>query len=186
MGRLRLRGITRAMIIRLFPDKPLEAAREPIGVGGIIFNIAQGLKDVARVPVVTIRHVLETLKAKIADLVVTEPSDKGLQRVRVVMLNYFTEIYMQKGDRKDAITSAQDGLAITRVLAREKGDDQAQMELVVLLIEDAQISPNPGPLYHEALAILVELYREGRLDKERQGWIDWIKKKLAALPAAAR
>jgi tetratricopeptide (TPR) repeat protein len=93
---------------------------------------------------------------------------------------------MQAGDRAGALAAYEEGLKIARELAKDKGNAQAQTDLVVSLTKVAQVSPDPGPLYREALAILEALEKEGRLSKVQQGWIGWVKGKLAALPAASR
>ncbi|MGB8279150.1 MAG: hypothetical protein WCF20_14635 [Methylovirgula sp.] len=96
------------------------------------------------------------------------------------------EARLRAGDRAGALAAYEEDLAICRDLAKDKGNAQAQIDLVISLARVAQLVPDPGPLLREALAILEQLDRQGRLTKQQQGWIDVIKGVLAGLQTKAQ
>ena len=113
-------------------DRNFTAAKQT--VDGLIFNIAQGLRDVAGMRNETIRKVLETVQKTTDQLIEAAPDDPNLLRSRAVMFNNFVDTYLAAGDLKDATAAAIQGLEIARKLAaRDPGNAPAQRGLSVSL-----------------------------------------------------
>ncbi len=101
-------------------------------VDGLIFNIAQGLRDVAGVRVETIRKILETAQRTIDGLLATAPDDARLLRSKAAMLNNFASTYLEAGDLKDAASAAAESLDIARKLAAlDPGNAEPQRDVSV-------------------------------------------------------
>ena len=78
----------------------------------LVFDIAQGLRDVQGMCAETVRKILETAKATFEQLAAAAPDDLELQRSRAVMLNEFGNTYLTLGDLTEAMRSYRDSLAI--------------------------------------------------------------------------
>ena len=98
-------------------DRNFDAAKAT--VDGLIFNIAEGLRDVAGMRVETISAVLETTRKTVDQLLATAPNDPRLLRSRAAMLNDFATTYQSAGDLKDALAAATESLDIARKLAAQ-------------------------------------------------------------------
>ena len=98
-------------------DRNFAAAKAT--VDGLIFDIAQGLRNVAGMRVETIRTILETTRRTVDQLLATAPNDPRLLRSRLVMLNNFAATYQSAGDLKDALAAAAESLDIARKLAAQ-------------------------------------------------------------------
>jgi tetratricopeptide (TPR) repeat protein len=118
-------------------DKDLAAATR--AVDEVVIGIAEGLQDVAGLPVATITHVLETAKVTVDDLAASQPDDEDLQRSREVMLGKFADIYLKAGDSADAENMEKQSLTIARKLAEDLGTPAAQFDLSVSLTRAAKI-----------------------------------------------
>ena len=109
-------------------DRNFTAAKQT--VDGLIFNIAQGLRDVAGMRVETIRTVLDTVQKTTDQLIAAAPDDPQLLRSRAVMFTNFVDTYLAAGDLKDAAAAATQGLEIDRKLAAlDPGNAPAQRDL---------------------------------------------------------
>ena len=146
-------------------EKTLGAANE--AVHSLIFDIAQGLKDVSGMQVATIHRILDTVKTTINALAATEPGDKDLQRSRLAMFGNFGDTYLKAGDLADAETAVAEALAVARTLAQDKGNGLAQDDLTATLDRFGDVKLQAGDLagalaaYKESLA----LRRERAKDK---------------------
>ena len=83
----------------------------------LVFDIAQGLRDVQGMSAETVRKILETAQATFEQLATSAPGDVALQRSRVVMLDEFGETYLTLGDLDAALKAFRDSLAIAERLA---------------------------------------------------------------------
>lgn len=144
-------------------------------VDGLIFNIAQGLKNVAGMRVETVRRILETTRATVDKLSATAPDDKRLLRIRAAMLLEFAITYLSAGDLKDALSTSTESLAILRRLAaQDPGDAQAQRDVATSLMKLGDIrmrgGDNTGALaaYEESLGICRRLAARDPADAEIQ------------------
>ena len=99
-------------------------------VNGLVFNIAQGLRDVSGMRTETVRKILETAQKGIDRLSETAPADPALQRLRAASLDEFAQTYLAAGDLRDAAIGASEALEIARKLAGASPDD-VQMQRVV-------------------------------------------------------
>ncbi len=143
-------------------EKDLGAAKG--AVNDLIFNIAQGLGyDSSTLPVSTIHHILDTVKATIESLAATEPGDTDLQRSRLTMLGNFAETYLKAGDLEDAQKAAEESLALAQALAKDKGDAEAASDLSVSYHKVGDVLQAKGDLdgaltaYRASLAIAERL-----------------------------
>jgi tetratricopeptide (TPR) repeat protein len=106
-------------------DRNFTAAKQT--VDGLIFNIAEGLRNVGGMRVETIRTVLDTVQKTTDKLIAAAPDDAQLLRSRAAMFNNFVETYLAAGDLKDAAAAAAQSLGITRKLAaQDPGNAGAQ------------------------------------------------------------
>jgi eukaryotic-like serine/threonine-protein kinase len=113
-------------------DRNFAAAKQT--VDALIFNIAQGLRDVVGMRVETTRKILNTVQEATEQLTLTAPDDPQLLRSRGVMFDNFVSIYLAAGDLKDASAAAAQSLDIVRKLAaKDQGDAVAQHNLLVSL-----------------------------------------------------
>ena len=139
-------------------DRNFTAAKDT--VDKLIFDIAQGLRDVAGMRVDTIRKILGTVQETIDQLSRTAPDDPQLLGSRMVMLNNFVETYLAADDLQDAAAAADQSLDIARKLAAlDPGNAQAQRDLSVSLEKFGNVKLRGGDLagalaaYQESLDI---------------------------------
>src|ERR1700738_2617883 len=86
-------------------------------VDAVIFDLAQGLRDVHGMSAETVRKILETARATFEQLAISAPDDLTLQRSRSVMLTEFGNTYLTLGDLAQALKAYRDGLVIFQQLA---------------------------------------------------------------------
>jgi tetratricopeptide (TPR) repeat protein len=139
-------------------DRNFGAAKDT--VDGLIFNIAQGLRNVAGMRVDTTRKILGTVQKTVDQLLQAAPDDRGLLRSRAVMLGNFAETYLAVGDLRDAAAAANQSLDIARkLLALDPGNPQAQRDVVLELNKVGDVELRSGNLagalgsYQESLDI---------------------------------
>jgi tetratricopeptide (TPR) repeat protein len=98
----------------------------------LVFDIAQGLREVQGMSLETVRKILETAKGTFEQLTRSAPDDRELQRSREVMLAQFGDTYLNLGDLHQALSSYRDSIAIAERLAAEApGNTQAQGDLSI-------------------------------------------------------
>ena len=83
----------------------------------VVFDIAQGLRNVQGLSAETVRKILETSRAAFDQLVTSAPNDLGLQRSLSALLIEFGDTYFTLGDLPAALKAFNDGLAIQQRLA---------------------------------------------------------------------
>jgi tetratricopeptide (TPR) repeat protein len=133
-------------------------------------------------------HVAEALQAFQGaldirtHLTTVDPGNATWQRDLEIADNKVGDMIVAQNHPVDALKYYEASLVIARQLAGDKTNAQVQTDLVVSLTKVSGLIADPAPLYNEALAILEDLGRQDRLTKQQQGWIDWVKGKLAALP----
>ena len=69
----------------------------------LVFNIAEGLRDVQGMSAPTVRMILETARATFEQLAASAPDDLALQRSRSAMLVAFGQTYQTLGDLAEAL-----------------------------------------------------------------------------------
>lgn len=148
-------------------------------VDGLIFDVAQGLRDVEGMRIGTTHKVLDTVKGTVDKLIATAPGDPGLERSRATMFNNFVITYLRVGDAKAALDSASQGVEIVRRLAAQAPSDLgARRDVAIGLAQlgDAKLrsGDQTGALaaYEESLAIDRDLL--GRRPGERRAAEDVI------------
>src|SRR5262249_28098774 len=83
----------------------------------LVFNIAQGLRNVQGMRAEAVRKILETARATFEQLTASAPDDLALQRSRAAMLSEFGDTYLSLGDLDQALKLYREGLAISERLA---------------------------------------------------------------------
>ncbi len=98
----------------------------------LVFDIAQGLRDVQGMRAESVRKILETAKGTFERLAEGAGDEPDLQRSRSVMLNEFGDTYLTLGDLEQALKAYQDGLAIAeRIAAADPANTKWQRDLSV-------------------------------------------------------
>lgn len=85
---------------------------------GLVFDIAQGLRDVEGMRTSSVAKILGTARQTIEKLVDASPGNLPLQRSRSVMLEEFGTTYLAQGNLPQALESFQASLAIRERLAK--------------------------------------------------------------------
>src|SRR5262245_25734555 len=98
----------------------------------LVFDIAQGLRDVQGMSTDSVRKILETAKATYEQLAAAAPDEPELQHGRTSMLNEFGQTYQTLGDLEQALNVYQEGLVIAeRLVASEPANLKWQHDLWV-------------------------------------------------------
>jgi tetratricopeptide (TPR) repeat protein len=98
----------------------------------LVFDIAQGLRNVQGMSAESVRKILETAKATFEQLAASAPDDLTLQRSRSVMLNEFGDTYLALGNLEQALRTYRDGLAIAEHLTTsDRNNADWQRDLAV-------------------------------------------------------
>jgi TIR domain/Tetratricopeptide repeat len=113
-------------------DRNFAAAKQAIDA--LIFNIVQGLGDVAGMKRETVHSILETVRLTVNKLIEAAPDDPQLLRSEAVMFDNFAKTYLTSGDTADARGAASQSVEIARKLAARSAEDaQAERDLSVFL-----------------------------------------------------
>jgi tetratricopeptide (TPR) repeat protein len=129
----------------------------------LVFDIAQGLRNVQGMRAETVRRILETARGTFEQLAASAPDDPSLQRSRAAMLAEFGNAYLTLGDVEQALKLYRDSLDIAQQLAiAEAGNPRAQRDLLAshLKVGDARMAQG-------RLADALSSYREGLAICER-------------------
>jgi tetratricopeptide (TPR) repeat protein len=126
----------------------------------VVFDLAQGLRDVAGMRVESVRKILDAAQALMDRLAKAAPDDLDLQRSRSSMLNEFVNTYLPLGDLTRATTAADESLAIMRRLsAADPGNAGWQSDVSVSLEKVGNVRSDAGDragavaAYNEGLTI---------------------------------
>ncbi len=155
-------GAVTAGIIAKFEAERAErnfAAAEDT-VNGLIFNIAQGLRNVEGIRVESLDKILGQARKTMERLTNTDPDNARLMRDKAVMLDEFAKTYLSAGNLAAAQSNAEESNAILKRLA-ETGeankDAQRNLSVSVLRLGDVKRAQGDGQgalaAYEEALAI---------------------------------
>ncbi len=129
----------------------------------LVFDIAQGLRNVEGMRAEAVRRILDTAKTTFEQLAASAPGDLTLQRSRAVMLNEFGDTYLTLGDVDRALEAFRDGLAIAqRIAAADPANIQGQRDVLVSYAKIGAALVKQGKL-NEAL----KAYRDGLAIAER-------------------
>src|SRR5262249_48538591 len=124
---------------------------------GLVFNIAQGLRDVRGMRAASVRKILETAKSTFEQLAASAPDDLGIQRSRGAMLSEFGDTYLALGDLASARTAYEEMHVIAGALVKvDPGNVQWQHDLSVSFGKNGDVRRAAGQS-SEALAA----YRKG-------------------------
>ncbi len=133
-------------------------------IQSLVFNIAQGLRNVSGMRTETVRKILETAQKAIDRLTETAPDDPALQRLRAAALDEFAGTYIAAGDLRDAASANNQSLAIARKLAAaDPGDAHKQSDVSAGLERLGDVKLQSGDsagalaVYQESLAITRKL-----------------------------
>jgi hypothetical protein len=98
----------------------------------LVFDIAQGLRDVQGMSAESVRKILDTAKTTFEQLTASAPDDLTLQRSRAAMLTEFGNTYLTLRDLDQAFKAYRDSLAIAeRLAAADRSNTRRQRDLAV-------------------------------------------------------
>ncbi len=133
-------------------------------VDGIIFDVAQGLRNIEGMRVESIRKILARVEAAMDELTRVAPDNLEVQHSRAAMLANFGDTYLSAGSLAGARESYEASLAITERLAEaDPGNTQWQHDLAVSHDHIGNVRSEQGDLagalesYEAGLAIAARL-----------------------------
>src|SRR5215831_5607918 len=102
----------------------------------LVFDIAQGLRNVQGMSAETVRKILETARSTFEQLAASAPEDLTLQRSRSAMLNQFGDTYFTLGDLEQALKAYRDSLSIReRLTAANHNNTEWQRDLSISYVK---------------------------------------------------
>jgi tetratricopeptide (TPR) repeat protein len=141
----------------------------------LVFDIAQGLRNVQGMSAPTVHKILETAKATFEQLAKSSPDDQELQRGRAVTLNEFGTTYQTLGDLDEALKAYREDLAIMERLTAANGSNLLwQCDLYVSYNKIGDVLVAQGKLdealktYHEGLTVTERLADSDRSNTQWQ------------------
>ncbi len=151
----------------------------------VIFDIAQGLRNVRGMSAETVRKILETSRATFEQLATSAPDNLPLQRSRAAMLIEFGETYQTLGDLDQALAVYRDSLAIQeRLASTDPGNTDWQRGLSVSYNRLGDVLVAQGRLdeahkaYRDGLGIAVRLAAtdpdDPKWQRDLSAWYDRI------------
>jgi tetratricopeptide (TPR) repeat protein len=103
----------------------------------LVFDIAQGLRDVQGMSAQTVQKILETAKGTFEQLTAAAPNDFVLQRSRAAMYSEFGDTYVTLGQLEEALKAYHNGLDIAEQLpATDLNNDERVRQSTVSALED--------------------------------------------------
>lgn len=105
---------------RVLAERNFKVAKE--AADGLVFDIAQGLRDVEGLRSASVRKILEQAGTTIDGLVESSGDEPSLLRSRAVMYIEFAKTYESIGDNEQALAAAQKSLQIAKRIAMEQPD----------------------------------------------------------------
>ena len=124
-------------------EKNFAAAKDT--VNGLIFNIAQGLRNVEGMRVESIDKILGQVRSAVEKLAETDPGNPELLRSKSVMLDEFAKTYIAAGHLDEALKHAEQSLADLRATAASQGmNDGLASDMAVGLIRIGDIKRMQG------------------------------------------
>jgi tetratricopeptide (TPR) repeat protein len=179
-------AVTAGIIARsqqLRAEKNFAAAKDT--VDSLIFNIAQGLRNVEGMRVETIDKILGQVRSTVERLAATDPGNIALMRSRDVMLDEFAKTYISAGQLEAALKAAEESLgSLRKTVAAQGMDDGLAQDMVVALLRIGDIKRAQGDAaaalaaYEESLALsrrLADAYKtDGKLQYAMTPMLDRI------------
>ncbi len=133
-------------------------------VDTIVFDVAQGLRDVEGMRIESIRTILREVEKAVQELEQSVPNEAGLFRSRATMMMLYGDVYRDAGDSRAALAAYEEALAASQILLREGPEDlEARRDVLVDLVRVADARHNLGEIggaaanYGEALEIARDL-----------------------------
>jgi tetratricopeptide (TPR) repeat protein len=128
-------------------------------VNGLIFNIAQGLRDVEGIRVESLDKILGQVRKTVERLTNTDPDNPRLMRDKAVMLDEFAKTYLSAGNLAAAQKSVEESNAILQRLAESGAanqDSERNVSVSLIRLGDVKRAQGDGPgalaAYEAALA----------------------------------
>jgi tetratricopeptide (TPR) repeat protein len=124
------RGV--AVTAQALAERNFDAAKST--VNRVLFDLADGLRDVEGIRAETVRVILGRAENAIGDLASRTANDPEVRRSQEVMYNQFSDIYLRLGATQLAVEHARKALAIGRaMLAETPGNTDWQHDVSVAL-----------------------------------------------------
>ena len=114
-------------------------------VNGLIFQIAQGLRNVEGIRIESLDKILGQARQTVERLTETDPDNPELVRSKVAMLDEFAQTYLAAGDLEAALKNAEEATSLMRrEVARDDGNAHAKRNLSVALIHAGDAKRGSG------------------------------------------
>ena len=141
---------------------------------GLVFDIAQGLRDVEGMRASTVAKILGTARGTFDKLADAAPDNLELQRSRSVMLDEFANTYLTQGNLPAALASYQAYFAIADRLAKsDPGNAGWQRDLSVSYNKVGDVQVDQGNLPAALASYQGSLAIRDRLAKSDPGNAGW-------------
>ena len=161
-----------AIAERTVADRNFSAAKT--AADGLVFDIAQGLRDVEGISAETLGKILGRAEKSFAELVKTSDFNKGLLRSQSAMFTEFAETYGALGQTDKQLEAAKSALSIDEQLAKsEPANPLWQRYLVISQTDVGDVLRSQGDLdgalqyYESGLAISDQFTK---LDPTTDSW----------------
>jgi tetratricopeptide (TPR) repeat protein len=137
-------------------------------VNGLIFNIAQGLRDVEGIRLESLDKILGQVRKTVERLTATDPDNPRLMRDKAVMLDEFAKTYLAAGNLAAAQKSAEESNALLQRLTETGGankDSERNVSVSLVRIGDVKRAQGDGPGALAAYEAALAKDRERAVDK---------------------
>ncbi len=132
-------------------------------VDEVIFDVAQGLRDVEGMRVESLRAILSRVETAVTNLAQAAPDDAGVQRSRSVMLDEFGDTYLAAGDSAAALAAYEESLAVARnLVADDPGKEEHRRDVLARLggVGDVRLRTGDAEGADAAYGEMLELARD--------------------------
>jgi tetratricopeptide (TPR) repeat protein len=153
-------------------ERNLAVARD--AASGLVFDLAQGLRDQTGVPVSAVRKILDRAMTVVDQLAASDPDDPALLRLRAAALDELSKTYESVGDTERQRSTAEQEVTIMDRLAKaDPGNTGWQHDLSVTYTKVGDVLVAQGNLpealtaYRDSLAIIDRL---AKADPGNAGW----------------
>jgi tetratricopeptide (TPR) repeat protein len=100
-------------------------------VKGLIFDIAQGLRNVEGIRVESLDKILGQTRKAVERLTETDPDNAQLLYAKAAMLDQFAKTYLEAGNLDAALKNAEENLALLQHIGQTKGAGSGLMRQIV-------------------------------------------------------
>jgi tetratricopeptide (TPR) repeat protein len=140
---------------------------------GLVFDVAQGLRNVQGVSAEAVRRILEAARTTFDQLAAAAPEDLVLQRSRAVMLREFGDTYLMLGDLDAALKVYREAFAGAERLVAAGNDTLWQRDLSLSYSKIGNVLAAQGRFAEALKAYRDSLAITERLAAAERANMDW-------------